>query len=80
MTSSHSADAYDAAQDDPREPRRKNKPGAGRPKEGRVRVNVCILPATHALLRAAKGKDGIGKVIDGLVAQDTAGRMAKPPA
>lgn len=65
-SSSHSAAAYDAAQSDPRRPKRKNKPGAGRPKEGRVILFARVLPDTLAKIEAQMGgkMDTLGKVVD----------------
>lgn len=63
----HSTAAYDAAQPDPRRPKRKNKPGAGRPDEGRERLSsLWVLPATaRAIRRAVKGDTNtLGKVLD----------------
>lgn len=46
--------------------KRKNKPGAGRPSEGRERIQLCIKPETVAKIRS--GMNGnlntLGKVVD----------------
>lgn len=46
--------------------KRKNKPGQGRPSEGRVRVQITILPDTEKNLRAAMNEklNTLGKVVD----------------
>lgn len=52
-----------------KKPKRKNKPGAGRPNEGRVREQITILPETLSKIHAAMNEDDPsmntkGKVID----------------
>lgn len=46
--------------------KKKNKPGAGRPNEGRKRINICIKPETESAIRAGMNEElnTLGKVVD----------------
>lgn len=50
-------------------PKRKNKPGAGRPNEGRKRVEIHMLPAAIKDLdsRVQKGGKTRGRVVEKLL-------------
>lgn len=47
-------------------PKRKNKPGAGRPDEGRERLTIHVLPNTAKAIRSGmtEERNTLGKVID----------------
>ena len=45
-------------------PKRKNKPGAGRPNEGRVPLLARVLPETAKRIKARAAGSTIGKVLD----------------
>lgn len=47
-------------------PKRKNKPGQGRPAEGREALKLHVLPATAQRIRALKSDacNTLGKVLD----------------
>lgn len=48
-------------------PKRKNKPGAGRPPEGRTKMTITMLPEAWAILDASKGDAARGEFLETLL-------------